>query len=101
MAKTKPYRKDPSPAHTGLKKYERTFLNRKARRRKKQEKTMQHEVYLCTLEHVITKKRTTALLKKVDEDDDWRTADDGSEISYEWNVVEWIPTGLKKYRGGS
>ena len=43
MAKTKPYRKDPSPAHTGLKKYERTFLNRKARRRKKQEKTMQHE----------------------------------------------------------
>jgi hypothetical protein len=38
MAKTKPYRKNPSPAHTGLKKYERTFMNRKARRRRKQEK---------------------------------------------------------------
>jgi hypothetical protein len=36
MAKTKPYRKDPSPAHTGLKKYERTFMNRKQRRAGKQ-----------------------------------------------------------------
>jgi hypothetical protein len=36
MAKTKPYRKDPSPAHTGLKKYERTFMNRKQRRSAKQ-----------------------------------------------------------------
>jgi hypothetical protein len=36
MSKTKPYRKDPSPAHTGLKKYERTFMNRKQRRAGKQ-----------------------------------------------------------------
>ncbi len=33
----KPYRKNPSPAHTGLRKHERTFLNRRARRRARQE----------------------------------------------------------------
>jgi hypothetical protein len=38
MAKTKPYRKNPSPSHTGLRKYERTFINRKNRRKARENK---------------------------------------------------------------
>lgn len=30
-------------------------------------------------------------LTKVDEDDcDWRTADDNSEVGYDWKVIEWF-----------
>lgn len=36
-------------------------------------------------------KKVGAYLKRVDEDDcDWRTVDDDSEISYSLNVIEWL-----------
>lgn len=47
--------------------------------------------YLCKLQHWKTKGIVEAELIKVNEDDcAWRTADDNSEISYDWNVIEWV-----------
>lgn len=45
---------------------------------------------LCKLRHFKKNEYQEALLKKVNEGDcDWRTADDNSEINYDWNVVSW------------
>jgi len=50
------------------------------------------EQVLCVLQHWYTKGKKTAVLFKVDEDDvDWRTADNNSEISYDWNVIAYMP----------
>lgn len=47
----------------------------------------------CRLEHWNSDKIVEERLVKVDEDDcAWRTADDNSEISYNWNVIEWEDT---------
>ncbi|EJY6032818.1 hypothetical protein FA341_31685 [Pseudomonas aeruginosa] len=44
----------------------------------------------CRLKHFNTKGVLEHRLVKVEEDDcSWRTADDHSEISYDWDVVEW------------
>ncbi len=44
----------------------------------------------CRLKHFSTGKIQEHRLVKVNEDDcSWRTADDRSEISYNWDVVEW------------
>lgn len=46
--------------------------------------------YLCKLQHYKTKQIIEYELIKVTEDDcEWRTADDNSEISYNWDVVQW------------
>ena len=48
------------------------------------------EPVLATLRHWHTKNERTAVLICVDESDcDWRTADDNSEISYDWDVISW------------
>jgi len=48
------------------------------------------KVVNAVLEHWYTKGRVGAELVHVDEDDcDWRTADDNSELDLNWNVVEW------------
>jgi hypothetical protein len=45
---------------------------------------------LAQLQHWYTKGIREAILIRVHEDDvAWRTADDNSEISYDWNVVRW------------
>lgn len=45
---------------------------------------------LCRLQHFKTEAIQEHKLLKVDEGDcSWRTADDHSEISYSWDVVEW------------
>ena len=42
------------------------------------------------VQHFHTKNVIQAELVHVDESDcDWRTADDNSELAYEWNVVAW------------
>lgn len=44
----------------------------------------------CQLRHFSSKKLGEALLVRVeDEDGFWRTADDQSEVSYDWDVVNW------------
>jgi hypothetical protein len=44
----------------------------------------------CRLKHFSTEGIQEHRLVKVEEDDcAWRTADDHSEISYSWDVVEW------------
>lgn len=49
---------------------------------------------LCRLKHCISGNVQEHSLTRVDEDDcSWRTADDGSEISYSWDVVEWYEEG--------
>lgn len=46
------------------------------------------KTYYCVLEHYSTQNQEMHLLIKVDEDDvEWRTIDDHSEISYSWNVI--------------
>jgi hypothetical protein len=46
---------------------------------------------LAVVEHWNSKGQRYAVLYAVDEDDnDWRTADDDSELSHDWNVVSWI-----------
>lgn len=48
------------------------------------------KVVNATVEHWYTKGRQQVELVHVDEDDcDWRTADDNSELSFDWNVVAW------------
>jgi hypothetical protein len=45
----------------------------------------------CRLKHAFTGNSQEHRLKCVDEDDcNWRTADDGSEIDYSWTVIEWF-----------
>jgi hypothetical protein len=52
------------------------------------------EVVLCRLQHYRTKSIQEHELKKVDQDDcAWRTADDNSEIDYNWTVTEWRSPG--------
>lgn len=47
----------------------------------------------AVLRHWFTHSKCEAELVSVDEDDcDWRTADDNSELSYDWNVVSWTTT---------
>lgn len=49
-----------------------------------------NEHVLAVLRHCTTKDEISAVLYSVDEDDcDWRTADDHSELSYDWDVVSW------------
>ena len=49
-------------------------------------------VFVCVvLEHWHTKGRRPAGLKRVDEDDVCWRFDDGSEPSYDWNVILWTP----------
>ncbi|MGE8063893.1 hypothetical protein [Pseudomonas sp. NPDC089569] len=51
------------------------------------------EEVLCRLKHVFSGSIKDHRLIHVDEDDcTWRTADDGSEIDYSWDVVEWEET---------
>lgn len=46
---------------------------------------------LCRLKHCFSGNTQEHRLKSVDEDDcSWRTADDGSEIDYSWDVIEWF-----------
>lgn len=45
---------------------------------------------LAVLQHWHTKNKRFAVLKSVDEDDcSYRTADDNSELSHDWNVIAW------------
>ena len=46
---------------------------------------------LCKIQHWYTKGEREYLLVRVLEDDcSWRTADDNSELSHDWNVVAWL-----------
>lgn len=46
---------------------------------------------LCKLQHCHTGGIQEHELVKVRESDcSWRTADDNSELSYDWNVLEWF-----------
>lgn len=48
------------------------------------------KVVKCKMQHFHTKSIQEHLLIRVIEDDyDWRTADDNSEISHDWNVISW------------
>jgi hypothetical protein len=45
---------------------------------------------LVIVQHWHTKGKRFAVLKAVDEDDhNWQTVDDGSELSHDWNVIAW------------
>lgn len=56
----------------------------------KKKKPIAGKIYICILRHCTTRKIQYALLKRVKEDDcEWRTADDNSKITYEWNVESW------------
>ena len=45
---------------------------------------------IATVQHFHTKGKRTAMLIAVDEDDvGWRTCDDDSELSYDWDVIAW------------
>jgi hypothetical protein len=49
-----------------------------------------NENVLAILRHWRTKNEITSVLYSVDEDDCcWRTADDGSELSHDWDVISW------------
>ena len=46
---------------------------------------------LAVIQHWHTKGERFAMLRHVKEDDcSWRTADDNSELSYDWNVIRLI-----------
>ena len=46
---------------------------------------------LAVIQHWHTKGERFAMLRYVEEDDcRWRTADDNSELSYDWNVIKII-----------
>jgi hypothetical protein len=50
------------------------------------------QMVLCHITYDGSPEPTYAVLKHVDEDDcDWRTADDDSELSYWVNVTHWKP----------
>lgn len=54
----------------------------------------------CLLRHCSTRNTQEHQLVRVDEDDcAWRTAGDRCEISYEWDVVEWLETNEKPAQG--
>lgn len=45
---------------------------------------------LAIVQHWHTKGKRFAVMKGVDEDDcSWRTVDDDSELSHDWNVIAW------------
>jgi hypothetical protein len=47
-------------------------------------------IVMAVLRNCSTGAHIEAELLKVDEDDvDWRTTDDGSEVDYGWDVVSW------------
>jgi len=46
---------------------------------------------LAKLRHCTSRKIVLAELKRVNEDDcDFKTADDNSELAYEYNVIAWV-----------
>jgi len=48
-------------------------------------------IVIAILQHWYTKGKRQTELKAVDEDDcNFRTADDDSEISYDWTVTHWM-----------
>lgn len=48
------------------------------------------KTYLCKLQQCFSKEIVEEKLMWISEDDvAWRTADDNSEISYNWDVIEW------------
>jgi hypothetical protein len=56
---------------------------------------------LGIVQHWNTKGKRIISIKKVNESDcEWRTADDNSEISYDWNVTHWmpVPDDWEKYK---
>ena len=51
----------------------------------------QNTIVLAVVQHYKSGNKKYAVLKKVDEDDcDWRTEDDNSELAHEWNVIKSI-----------
>ena len=45
---------------------------------------------LAIVQHWYTKCKRFAVLKSVNEDDhNWQTVDDGSELSHDWDVIAW------------
>jgi hypothetical protein len=53
-------------------------------------------IVLCRLAHFKGKLIEEVVMKKVNEDDcDWRTWDDNSELNYDWHVAYWFQ-GKKK-----
>jgi hypothetical protein len=49
-----------------------------------------NKVVVAEIEHWYTKGTRIVELIRVDEDDvDWRTADDNSELSHDWSVKKW------------
>ena len=57
-------------------------------------------IYRCICEHWHTKGHREAILRRVAEDCEWRFADDNSEVSYAWNVIDVyeIPNSKAKKR---
>lgn len=56
------------------------------------------KVYKCIISHWSPKVdiKHEVLLKRVDEDDcDWRFVEDGSELSYDWNVESYTEVEKK------
>jgi hypothetical protein len=52
---------------------------------------------VCVVQHWNTKRLRHALLKRVNEGDcNWRTVDDNSELSYNWNVIYWSKQKIPK-----
>lgn len=48
-------------------------------------------IVLAVIQHYITKTKRYAVLISTNEDDQsWRTIDDLSELSYDFNVIKWI-----------
>lgn len=57
--------------------------------------TVVGQVYDVTVQHWYTKGTRTAQLIKVDEDDqEWRDLD-GDELSYDWDVISYVPSETK------
>jgi hypothetical protein len=55
------------------------------------------EKVIGELEHWESKNKRYYELKKVKESDCiWRTVDDNSEVSYDWNVIRWMPLPINK-----
>lgn len=45
---------------------------------------------LCRIQHCTTKRELEYRLDRVEESDcDWRIANDGGELSFDWTVTEW------------
>lgn len=55
------------------------------------------QIVLCKVQHFHTNNIQEHELIHVDESDqDWRTADDNSELSYDWTVIAWKNTEQKE-----